>query len=119
MSFFGPKTVPEMIDLVLDLKREHRVVCGTNTIDAHYGFHNDRGDYRYFHAVYASNRIGIIKPDTDFFRHILEQERYAPENTVFIDDLEENVRAAESLGIRGLVFEDARSLRHHLCELGL
>ena len=118
-SFFRPKLIPEMIDLVLELKREHRVVCGTNTMDAHYDFHNDRGDYRYFHALYASNKIGLVKPDTDFFRHILEQEGYAPESAVFIDDLEENVRAVGSLGIKGLFFEDTRSLRLHLAELGL
>ena len=108
--FFQPELHQEMVDLVIGLKREHRVVCGTNTIAAHYDIHADRGDYRHFERVYASNRIGIAKPDADFYRYILQQEGYTAENSVFIDDRTQNVQAARQVGIKALLFVDVRSL---------
>ncbi len=112
--YFDPVLDKKMIDLVHCLQEQNRVVCGTNTIDSHYSIHEDRGDYGNFHAVYASNRIKIAKPDAVFFRFILEAENRLAEETIFIDDMPENVKAAESLGIEGLLFSGYQSLCRQL-----
>ena len=81
------------------LKTKHRVVCGTNTIQSHWENHLERGDYSYFDQTYASNKIGVAKPEPLFFKLILEAEGYLPENTFFVDDKEKNCKAAASVGI--------------------
>ena len=112
--YFDPVLDKKMIALIHCLREQNRVVCGTNTIDSHYSIHENRGDYGNFHAVYASNRIKIAKPDAVFFRFILEAEKCLPEETIFIDDMPENVKAAESLGIGGLLFSGYQSLCEQL-----
>ena len=108
--YFHPTTNLETVSLIQQLKKKHRVVCGTNTIDSHWENHMERGDYSYFDQTYASNKIGCAKPDPHFFELILEAEETAPENAFFTDDKAENVAAAASLGIHAELFTTAAEL---------
>lgn len=47
----------------------------------------------------------LIKPDKAIFMRILEKYGLSAGESVFIDDLEENVKAARSLGFYGIVFK--------------
>jgi len=106
--YFHPSKNLETIALINKLKSEgHRVICGTNTIDSHWENHMERGDYAFFNQTYASNKIGVAKPDPDFFRVILDAEGYKASETFFTDDKIENCKAAESLGINAFQFTNA------------
>ena len=108
--FFHPSKNLQTIKLVQALKKKHRVVCGTNTIQSHWENHMERGDYAFFNQTYASNKIGCAKPDPHFFELILEAEETEAKNAFFTDDKEENVKAAASLGIHAELFTDAKEL---------
>jgi len=110
-KFFNPHLDLDVVATLKQLKDNARVVCGTNTFDAHYDYLMLDGYYELFDAVYASNKMGMSKPDRDFYRHILSSEGVKPEGAVFIDDIEENVISAERLGIRSIWFKDAIRLR--------
>lgn len=47
--------------------------------------------------------IGVRKPSLRFYQHVLRATRATPRKTLFIDDQPDNVLAAMSLGIRGIV----------------
>ena len=98
------------MDLIKQLKGRSRVVCGTNTLDPHYDYHLSRGHYDIFDAVFASNKIGLSKPDPEFYRYILRDEGVNPENAFFVDDTEVNVLSAERMGINATLFTDSKSL---------
>ncbi|MFF7309891.1 HAD-IA family hydrolase [Streptomyces sp. NPDC008137] len=51
-----------------------------------------------------SGRIGAAKPDPAAFQHCVVALRAAPADFLFIDDREENVRAAQAVGMEGHVF---------------
>lgn len=53
----------------------------------------------YFDAVYASYKLGVMKPDPNFFRRVLMNEGILPQNTLFLDDGPRNVAVASQLGI--------------------
>lgn len=99
--FFHPKKDLITCKLISELKMNHRVVCGTNTNQSHYENHLERGDYALFNQTYASNKIGRVKPNADFFELIIKAEGY--ENKInevfFTDDKIENCQAAKKLGI--------------------
>ena len=113
-KFFNPGTIQETRDIIEQLKSDSRVVCGTNTIDSHYYYLLNQGDYDIFDEVYASNLMGISKPDPDFYRYILKKEMIEPENTIFVDDAEENVFSAQKIGINSILFTDSESLRQQI-----
>lgn len=114
--YFHPTLNQQVIALVEKLKQGARVVVGTNTIETHYHIHLELGQYDLFDRVYPSHRMGLVKPDPRFYRYILESEARDPAETVFIDDLSENVDSARRLGIHAILFTDAanlyRELRH-------
>ena len=54
----------------------------------------------YFDALYRSYEVKYMKPDENFFRHVLSQEKLLPEDALFVDDGPRNCAAASELGIR-------------------
>jgi len=113
-KFFNPGIIRETKDIIKQLKSDSRVVCGTNTIDSHYYYLLNQGDYDIFDEVYASNLMGISKPDPDFYRNILKKEGIKPENTIFVDDTEENILSAQKIGINSILFTDSDSLKQQI-----
>jgi len=110
-KFFNPRLDLDVTAILKQLKDNARVVCGTNTFDSHYDYLVLGGYYDLFDAVYASNKMGVSKPHRDFYRYILMSEGVKPEDTVFIDDTEENVISAEKLGIHSIWFKNSTRLR--------
>jgi len=113
-KFFNPGINQGTKDIIKQLKSDSRVVCGTNTIDSHYYYLLNQGSYDIFDEVYASNLIGISKPDPDFCRYILKKEGIKPENTIFVDDTEENIFSAQKIGINSILFTDSESLKEQI-----
>jgi putative hydrolase of the HAD superfamily len=54
----------------------------------------------YLDACYCSYKMGVMKPDPNFFHRVLIAERIMPEETLFVDDGPRNVAAASQMGIR-------------------
>ncbi|MGC4056538.1 MAG: HAD family phosphatase [Chitinophagaceae bacterium] len=68
----------------------------------------------FFDRVYYSHRVGLRKPDTAIYQLVLDECGFDPAKTLFIDDLKENVAAAESLGIRGIWLEPGMTIEEHI-----
>ncbi len=73
----------------------------------------------YMDGGLVSFRIGKTKPDPEMFRMFLKEFELAAEECVFVDDTEENVRAAEALGFQGIVFRDPEDLEKTLREMSI
>lgn len=109
--YFHPELNNKTVEIINKLKKNNRVVCGTNTIQSHWENHMERGDYSVFHQTYASNKIGFAKPDPDFFRIIMEAEGFDnPSEVFFTDDRLDNCHASESVGINTVHFTTAEEL---------
>lgn len=53
----------------------------------------------YFDGIVASFQELMCKPNPDIFRNLLNRYKLNPDETIFLDDSEENCAAASSLGI--------------------
>ncbi len=62
--------------------------------------------YEDFDALEISCDDGLKKPDPKCFLSILEKLNIKPEESVFIDDKQENLDAAEKLGMKSLIFKN-------------
>ncbi|MBR6827740.1 MAG: HAD family phosphatase [Prevotella sp.] len=54
----------------------------------------------YMDACYCSYKLGVMKPDTEFFHRVLMAEHIVPSETLFVDDGPRNVAVASQMGIR-------------------
>lgn len=52
-----------------------------------------------FNKMWFSFNIGLVKPDVEIFKFVLNDESLKPEETLFIDDTLVHVKAAQSLNI--------------------
>ena len=69
-------------------------------------------------AIYSFN-TRCRKPDRQIYDCLLESSKADPEECVFIDDLIENVHAAQSIGIKGIHFKDEDNLIIDLHRIGI
>jgi HAD superfamily hydrolase (TIGR01509 family) len=64
---------------------------------------NDYYFFRYFDGGIISAEVKLSKPDVRIYKCFLERYSLKAEECFYIDDIEENVRAAESTGIESLL----------------
>ncbi len=63
-----------------------------------------------FEGVVASGKVGLSKPDPRIFDSLLTLYGLEASRTLLVDDTPSNLRGAEGIGIRGVLFRDASSL---------
>jgi putative hydrolase of the HAD superfamily len=74
---------------------------------------------RYFAVFFSSCFLGLRKPDEAIYRAALQMTHRRPEDSLFIDDREVNLECPRELGIRTILFRDAKQLRADLDEAGV
>ncbi|MBI3141312.1 MAG: HAD family phosphatase [Bacteroidetes bacterium] len=65
-------------------------------------FDNQWGSQRFydlFQQVFYSYELRMAKPQEEIFQSVLSALKWSPENTLFIDDNQENVEAAAHMGM--------------------
>jgi len=72
-----------------------------------------------FDVLVWSYQLHMAKPDEAIFRHTLKKLGTKPEETLFIDDKQVNIDAANAVGMKGLLFTDVEKLRTDLVAMGL
>jgi putative hydrolase of the HAD superfamily len=71
-----------------------------------------------FDVLVWSYQLGIAKPDPAIYRHVLERLDLPAEDTLFIDDKQENVEAARELRMKAIQFSTVEQLRQDLLAAG-
>ena len=72
-----------------------------------------------FDALVWSYQLLMAKPDPAIYRYVLKELGTRPEETLFIDDRQVNVDAADAMGMRGVLFSTVEKLRADLMASGL
>lgn len=70
-----------------------------------------------FDAVTISSEIGVRKPSRKAYQIACDRLGVTPGETIMVDDLEHNIRAAERVGLAGIVHRDAATTTKELWRL--
>jgi len=65
-----------------------------------------------------SAEVGLIKPDPAIYEHTLHGLGISAPEALFVDDRDNNIRAARALGMRAIQFRSIAELKHDLEALG-
>jgi putative hydrolase of the HAD superfamily len=71
-----------------------------------------------FDGIVISSRIQKVKPDIEIYEYLLGEYELTPAETIFIDDMSENLAAARSAGIQTIQFVGSSQCRQALVDLG-
>jgi len=70
-----------------------------------------------FDAVVISAEVGMRKPELRIFLHAAQLLGLAPEECVFIDDIQANISAAEQVGLTGVLHSAAADTARQVADL--
>jgi len=72
-------------------------------LDAFEEIKNDYYFFRHFDGGIISSEVKLSKPDERIYRYFLDKYSLNAGECLYIDDIEENVRVAESIGMQGML----------------
>jgi putative hydrolase of the HAD superfamily len=92
---------PQMVTAVRACSRRFKTACLTNNfLVSEEGIRPDVADvFSLFDAVFESSKLGVRKPDPEFYRLACEALDVDPRETVFLDDLGINLKPAREMGM--------------------
>jgi epoxide hydrolase-like predicted phosphatase len=65
-----------------------------------------------FDSIVISAEVGVVKPEAEIFNLALERAKVRAAEAIFVDDVAENIKGCEKVGMKGLLFKDPQeSLR--------
>ena len=103
----------ERIKLLKSLNQNYAIFLLSNTNALHIcEFKKKLGDneytefYNLFDKVYYSHKIGFRKPQAEAFTIILNQNKLAAHEVLFIDDSPQHIEGAKKLGIQAYHLKD-------------
>ena len=124
MSRFAARTYAECWDLVEFIKHSLRdlpatqqlirelsaagyhLFCLSNMSLEFYDYLKDREVFACFEGQIISAREKLIKPEKEIFELLIDRYGLQPEETLFIDDLADNVSAARDMGFHTVHLTD-------------
>jgi putative hydrolase of the HAD superfamily len=111
---------PGATDLLVELAPRYRLASVSNTNELHWArFAGEWSLPVHFHHNFPSYQVGKLKPDAEYFAHVLDELGLPAERVLFVDDNTLNVDAARRLGIVARQVAGVQSVRATLAELGL
>lgn len=115
-NLFAP--IREMLAVAGTLKQHCGVYLLSNTSELHWQYLQDAfGLDKICHDRLASYEIGAMKPSAEIFSAACSRFDLQPAATVFIDDLEENVKGAIACGWHGIWHQSIASSKADLQRL--
>ena len=101
--------IPETISLLQELHSNVKLFAFTNSNVQHRKIWPPRfeRELRPFERIFCSSQLGLRKLEPEAFAKVVEEIDVSKEKLLFVDDLLQNVQAAEALGIRSVLFDDA------------
>lgn len=117
-SIFLP--LPGMLELVKQLKQKFPLYLLSNQVEAilpilesKYELFND------FKFSVFSCRVGLAKPHKDIFQYLIDQTGITPEESLFIDNQEDNIATAREMGFPTILFDNAEQFKAELNKLNI
>ena len=111
-------------DLLKQLKDNYNVYLLSNTNEIHYNYFNQYAINNlgvkclddFFTKCFYSHKMRMRKPDLEIYIKMLESAKINPLESLYIDDIEENIKAGRELGIHGIVHNPNEEVNQYFAE---
>ena len=112
----------EMTQLIIPLQRRYRVGLISNIGELHWLWIAEQ--YPIFNQIEASLRIlsfqaGVMKPDAGIFEQAVRQAQCAPDECVYVDDIDEYVLSGAAFGMQAIRRHSAEQVKTELQQRGV
>lgn len=103
------------MEIIKQLKGKYQLILLSDHVKEWMEYIQEKNqDIKIFDKVILSYKIGSLKCDEQTFEEVLKQTQIVADETLFIDDLDVNIKKAEEVGIHGILFKNASQLKEEL-----
>lgn len=103
------------MEIIRKLKGKYQLILLSDQVREWMEYIKERNtDIKIFNQIILSYEIGSLKTDKQTFTEVLNKTQIVADETLFIDDYDQNVKRAEEVGIHGIIFKDAKQLKGEL-----
>lgn len=123
MGSFLEKISESKLDFLLSLKERFRLFMLSNTNEIAMSVVRPFFKYDshtisdYFEMLFLSYEMNMAKPDREIFVKMSEMGNMVAGETLFIDDSQMNIKSADSLGFKTLLFKPEMDLKEEVEKL--
>lgn len=109
-----------VIELLPGLKSNYKTFVFTNVAKDWLRYKIDRFNLkRYFNLIISSCNEGIAKPSKEIFLSLIKKGQINPKESVFIDDMEKNIKPAQEFGFKTILFKNKEQMIKEMENLGI
>lgn len=106
-SFFGGDVIDRaLVEFIRSLKGKFHTGLISNAWDGMRDFLTREKILDAFETIIISAEVGMMKPDAGIFELALSRAEVNAGESVFVDDLAQNIEACERAGMKGVLFRD-------------
>ena len=99
------------LDIILKLKKKYKLilVSNANEIDFNYVIRKSKA-FKYFDEYIISYKLGYMKPSFMIYLELIRLADCNPDEILFIDDKNKNIKGAAKLGIKAIQYKNYSKL---------
>ena len=105
------------IELVQRVAQKFNIFLLSNTNEIHVNYYNARLKREFninypslFKQVFYSHQVGKRKPNADVFQHVINEIGLIAQKTLFIDDTEMHIDAADNIGLQAFFLNNGYTI---------
>lgn len=100
----------ELVDYVKSIKHDYHIFLLSNLGYDDMMQTKNMDFFDIFEDAIFSCQQGVMKPDKELYLYLLNKHNLKAEESIFIDDLKENITAANELDIYGIQFKNTQQI---------
>lgn len=70
--------------------------------------------HKFFARIFDSSDLHIAKPDAGAYRFVLHKLKVKPHEALMVDDRPWNIKGAQKIGMRGIIYKNSRQFKKAL-----
>jgi epoxide hydrolase-like predicted phosphatase len=109
----------ELLKIIDKLRKQYPIIVLSNVTETRSNVDTYFDLYSHFDKAFLSYKLKMVKPSKSIYQHVLKKMKVKPEEVLFIDDKEFNLRTARELGIRCIQFNNNAQLKTEFARIGL
>jgi epoxide hydrolase-like predicted phosphatase len=109
----------KLLDIVDKLRSQYQVAIVSNTSEMKNMVDEQLDFFVHFDRLFFSYKLKMKKPSKRIFLYVLSKTKLKPNEVMFVDDREANLKVARELGIKSIQFNNNKQLITEFTRLGL
>lgn len=110
----------DVMNIAVKLRKNYKIALLSGNIRERVNFLNKKYDFKKnFDVVVFSYMVGVSKPKLKIYKEVIRRLKAKANECIFIDNSKKMLKPAEKLGMKTILFKNAKQLRKEMRSFGI